>query len=142
MSFLQAIKDGITKRETEEEFRLFRLKYDRVLDNLLYTVQRINNEKEEQIRKKIEKQSKIPPPNRTIFTSCHVKALVCDEHYTFLCKFTYLSDGEIKFWITDITIRVLYIHGTYNSCKRTFLSAIPECYYISPDLVVLEMQRI
>jgi len=138
MSFLQIVKNGEKKREAEEEFRLFRLKYYQVLVDLLHTTQRINNNKE----KEIQRQRKIPPPDGTMFSSCDVEALVSYNSYTFLCTFTYLSDREIKFWVTNIKITVLFMRGTYESCKGTFLRTIPECYSISPDSVNLKIVRI
>lgn len=114
-----------------------RLKYDQVLGQLVSTVRIINNKKE----KKMLKQIRMSPPNGTFFTSCDVTALIGND-YTFLCKFTYVSDDETKFWTTEFTTSVLFMRGTFEACKNTFLTTIPECYSISRDSVNIERIRI
>jgi len=133
MDFWKAIKSG-KEREKEEIFRLFRLKYDKVLAQLVFIVRMNNN-------KKKKERNRISPPNETSFTNCDVTALVGYD-YTFLCKFTYVSDNKEKLWITEFTTSVLYSRGTFESCKNTFLEIIPKCYHISQDLVNLEIDYI
>lgn len=122
---------------TRRDRQHHRLKYDQVLGQLVSIVRIINNKKE----KKMLKQIRMSPPNGTFFTSCDVTALVGYD-YTFLCTFTYVSNDETKFWKTEFTTSVLYMRGTFESCKNTFLATIPECYRISPDSVNLEIERI
>lgn len=143
MEFWKAIKSR-KEREKEKFFRLFRLKYDKVLAQLVFSVRMINNKKEKE-RNRIsppnEERNRISPPNGTSFTNCDVTALIGND-YTFLCKFTYVSDNKENLWITEFTTSVLYSRGTIESCKNTFLGIIPKCYHISPDLVNLEIDYI